>query len=102
MAEFVSCVCSACGAKYRLPIEFQGRTARCKKCGVKFEVPKEKNLEDSVLDWLTESDEHEEAVDKPRVISMPKDSSTPEASSAGSKAKGPIRLKSGSSVPHKK
>jgi len=83
-------------------MEFQGRTARCKKCNEKFEVPaQEKNLEDSVLDWLSE-DADEETVDKPRVISMPKDSGTPDAAAAAAKAKGPIRLKPGSSVPHGK
>jgi PHP family Zn ribbon phosphoesterase len=93
VAEFIKCNCPKCGAKYRLPIEFQGRRARCKKCGEKFEVPRTKTLEDSVLDWQAEEDaEKEEAVARPRVISIPKES----ASDSGSPArrKGPIRLKS--------
>lgn len=100
MADLIKCVCSQCGAKYRLPVEFGGRTARCKKCNAKFEVPKDKGLEDSVLDWLSEADEEEKVVEQPRVISMPK-SQAPDDSEAGRKPQGVIRLKSGSSVPPK-
>jgi hypothetical protein len=98
VSEFIKCNCGNCGAKYRLPVEFQGRRARCKKCGEKFEVPKTKTLEDSVLDWLSEAEEkerqEEEAVSRPRVISIPKES-TPEggAESGGARRKGPIRMK---------
>jgi transposase-like protein len=99
VADSIKCNCSNCGAKYRLPVEFQGRRARCKKCGEKFEVPKIKTLEDSVLDWLSEAEEKEreeqEAVSRPRVISIPKDSaSDPNADSSSARRKGPIRLKS--------
>jgi hypothetical protein len=99
VADLIKCVCTACGAKYRLPVEFGGRTARCKKCDAKFEVPKEKGLEDSVLDWLSEAEgTEEEVVEKPRVISMPK-SQTPDDSDAGRKPHGVIRLKTGSTAP---
>jgi transposase-like protein len=94
VADFIKCNCPKCGAKYRLPVEFQGRSARCKKCGEKFKVPQEKTLEDSVIDWLSEADEREreEAVAQPRVISIPKEA----AGEAGteSRRKRPIRLKS--------
>lgn len=88
----IKCSCDKCGAKYRLPAEFAGRTARCKKCGEKFEVPRERSLEDSVLDWLAEPDSSDgEAVEQPRVISIPKSTST----DANAKSKGPIRMKTG-------
>jgi PHP family Zn ribbon phosphoesterase len=101
VADFIKCSCSNCGAKYRLPVEFQGRRARCKKCGEKFEVPKKKTLEDSVLDWLSEAEEkerqEEEAVARPRVISIPKESAADSDSGPpGSRRKGTIRLKSSS------
>lgn len=91
MGDTVKCHCGKCGAKYRLPIEFQGRTARCKKCGESFKVPQEKNLEDTVLDWLTEpaADEVEEPVEQPKVISM---SSAPKAE-GDQKNRGIIRHK---------
>jgi len=93
MADFIKCNCSNCGAKYRLPVEFQGRRARCKKCGAKFDVPRVKSLEDSVLDWLSEAEQkEEETIAQPRVISIPKESAADSASEA--KRKGPIRLKS--------
>jgi PHP family Zn ribbon phosphoesterase len=98
VADFIKCNCPKCGAKYRLPVEFQGRRARCKKCGDKFEVPRTKTLEDSVLDWLSEAEaeeEKEQAVARPRVISIPKESAANPDSQA--KRRGPIRLKSGSS-----
>jgi predicted nucleic acid-binding Zn-ribbon protein len=98
----IKCNCAACGAKYRLPVEFAGRTARCKKCGEKFDVPKEKSLEDSVLDWLKETDEAEaeEVAEKPRVISMPKADSAADSSDPGKRrGSSPIRLKSGSGTP---
>ncbi len=99
MADFIKCNCSNCGAKYRLPVEYQGRRARCKKCGEKFEVPKTKTLEDSVLDWLSEAEEKEaeerETVSRPRVISIPKQTDSGSDAEAGSaRRKGPIRLKS--------
>lgn len=96
MAEFVKCNCSHCGAKYRLPVEFQGRRARCKKCGEKFEVPKkDKTLEDSVLDWLSEAEEDDvqESVDRPRVINIPKTAPSEEDQAASARQHGPIRLK---------
>lgn len=100
MADFIKCNCSHCGAKYRLPIEFQGRRARCKKCGEKFEVPKTKTLEDSVLDWLSEADEQEQALEEtvaqPRVISIPKESAEDSDSESAQRRKGPIRMKSSS------
>ena len=96
MADFIKCRCGNCGAKYRLPVEFQGRKARCKKCGEKFGVPKKKKtLEDSVLDWLSEAEEaeREEVAAQPRVISLPKGATDSDAA-GGAKRKGPIRIKS--------
>ncbi len=74
MSDTIKCACEACGAKYRLPVEAQGRMARCKKCGAKFKVPqqKDRSLEDSVLEWL--NDEPAEDVSDsapPRVINAP-------------------------------
>ena len=98
MADFIKCNCPACGAKYRLPVEFQGRRARCKKCNKKFEVPKNKTLEDSVLDWLAEAEkkesEEEQVVGQPRVINIPKEAAGESGASAQKRRKGPIRLKS--------
>ncbi len=91
MSDLIRCVCGSCGAKYRLPTEFAGRQAKCKKCGSSFEVPREKTLEDSVLDWLGEEQAEETPVEQPRIISMPKGEVAPDQAK---KAKGPIRLKS--------
>jgi tRNA(Ile2) C34 agmatinyltransferase TiaS len=92
VADTVKCNCPECGAKYRLPVEYQGRHAKCKKCGKKFQIPAgEKSLEDSVLDWLSEAenkDDQEDTVEQPRVVSM-SDSATP----GGSRHHGPIRRK---------
>lgn len=96
--QTIKCTCPNCQAKYRLPMEAQGRTARCKKCGEKFEVPRELSLEDSVLTWLSgpnEVDEDLTPASKPRVITMPE--STVDADS--SHRKGPIRLKPGGAPP---
>ncbi len=96
MAETIKCACSKCGAKYRLPIEAQGRTARCKRCGEKFEVPRQQSLEDSVLAWLAspEDEDAEEAVEQPKVISMPAEAqATDQAADAAKKMRGPIRMK---------
>lgn len=94
MAELIKVSCSECGAKYRLPIEFQGRSARCKKCGAKFKIPADKNIEDSVLDWLSEGegDEQEPETtdnDKPRVVSMADSGVKP----ATNRPQGVIRMK---------
>lgn len=94
MSDTIKCLCSNCGAKYRLPVEAQGRTARCKRCGEKFKVPVHDSLEDTILTWLTGAEAGEkEVVAQPRVISMPKDPETDE--SAKKRVRGPIRLKSG-------
>jgi hypothetical protein len=94
VAELIKAVCAACGAKYRLPAETAGRTAKCKKCGSKFEIPREKNLEDTILDWLEDSDsDAEETADQPRVINMPKD---PQGAEVARAMQGPIRIKSAS------
>ena len=93
MAEFVKCSCANCGTNYRLPVEFQGRRAKCKKCGEKFEVPKNKTLEDSVLDWLSESEDsgrEEASIAQPRVISIPKEAA---GSPGRARRQGPIRIK---------
>ncbi len=95
MPDTIKCTCNHCGAKYRLPIEAQGRFARCKKCGEKFQVPQEENLEDTVLSWLNEGEAEEETA-QPRVISMPKRAAD---SDAVNKARGPIRLKAGTAPP---
>ncbi len=99
MADFIKCTCGHCGAKYRLPAEFQGRKARCKKCGEKFEVPRIKSLEDSVLDWLNEADEDvesgsEESVAPPRIVNIPKSAAESQDGEAQARRKGPIRMKS--------
>ncbi len=91
MADFIKCTCGKCGARYRLPVEFQGRKARCKKCGEKFEVPRVKSIEDSVLDWLSEAEE-EEAIAEPKVISIPKEQK-PADDGDKPKRQGIIRLK---------
>ncbi|MFN0135838.1 MAG: hypothetical protein ACKVS9_06940 [Phycisphaerae bacterium] len=94
MADFVKCSCPACGVNYKLPVEFQGRTARCKKCGVKFEVPKDRSVEDSVLDWLSDgTDEEADTVSQPKVVTMPKENSDPNAPK--SRTGGVIRFKDG-------
>lgn len=96
VSDTIKCVCEKCGAKYRLPVEFQGRSARCKKCGEKFRVPelKGKSLEDSVLDWLDEREDKEEVV-QPRVINMQEVKSSPDDSASGSPSnRGIIRYKS--------
>lgn len=96
MSDTIKCLCGKCGAKYRLPVEFQGRSARCKKCGEKFRVPEqqEKTLEDSVLDWLDEREEREDVV-QPRVINMQANkSAADESAGSGSPAnRGIIRYK---------
>ncbi|TWT40391.1 hypothetical protein RAS1_41000 [Phycisphaerae bacterium RAS1] len=95
MSDMIKCACSHCGAKYRLPLEAQGRAVRCKKCNEKFEVPKSESLEESILSWLTDpDDEREESTsEQPKVINM---------AAAGGEAKtvsrGLIRMKDGSST----
>ena len=92
MSDTIKCACSHCGAKYRLPVEAQGRRARCKRCGKKFEVPREKNLEDTILSWLAApEEEEEEELAQPRVISMPDE---PVDDEVAKRARGPIRMKS--------
>ncbi len=98
MSEPISCKCPDCGAKYRLPAEVQGRSVRCKKCQSKFKVPKRDNLEDSILDWLTEADPEEETTTyEPRVISMP-DEGDDEATSEKIRQSRFIRQKSAGSA----
>lgn len=95
MSETIKCVCSHCGAKYRLPVEAQGRTARCKRCGEKFEVPRQLSLEDSILTWLT-SPEEQEAEEttpaKPKVINLTAHEAG-QTAPASQQPRGPIRLK---------
>ncbi len=94
--ETIKCVCSNCGAKYRLPVEAQGRTARCKRCGEKFNVPQKQSLEDSILTWLNtpgEEDAEEAAPAQPRVISMPATGEAEDAS-GDRRVRGTIRMKS--------
>jgi hypothetical protein len=92
VSDTIKCLCQHCGAKYRLPLESQGRKARCKKCGEVFEVPKARSgdLEDSILDWLNEPDPDEETVAMPRVINMPKEAADPDG---GQRARGIVRRK---------
>jgi hypothetical protein len=95
VAETIKCACSHCGAKYRLPVEAQGRSARCKRCGEKFDIPRQDSLEDSILTWLTQPDEEEAetaAPAKPRIISMPA-ADPSEQSMAGRRMRGSIRMK---------
>ena len=102
MADTIKCACSKCGAKYRLPVEAQGRTARCKRCGEKFQIPRVESLEDSILTWLSAPDETEteQAMPaKPRVISMPTHAeASGEAAADAAKRRGPIRMKSSGST----
>ncbi len=100
MPETIKCNCSHCGAKYRLPVEAQGRSARCKRCGERFQVPRSESLEDSILTWLSAPDEEEvdeAAPAKPRVISMqaaePEQPGEP-SESAVNRRRGTIRMKS--------
>ncbi len=95
MSDTIKCVCDHCGAKYRLPIDTQGRKAKCKRCGERFEVPKaeSQSLEDSIMLWLSGEDD-EEVVTQPRVINMPTDQRIEENSDAGRRLQGPIRMKS--------
>lgn len=108
MADTLKCACASCGAKYRLPLEAQGRTVRCKQCGTRFEVPRQKaaNLEDSIMAWLSapDDDEVDETLDRPRVVNLPAektaDSADDSAAGAGAGAtrgKGIIRYKTGNS-----
>lgn len=91
VSDTVKCGCPKCGAKYRLPVEYQGRSAKCKKCGDKFKIPAEKTVEDSVLDWLSEEPASSEdtTVERPRVVSIsdaaPRDPSAAANSDSGSK-----------------
>lgn len=91
----IKCLCTHCGAKYRLPVEAQGRKARCKKCGDHFEVPKADSMEDSILSWLSEP-EVDEVVDQPRVISM-KSEQQADAETM-KKVKGVVRMKADSGL----
>ncbi len=94
MPETIKCNCSHCGAKYRLPVEAQGRSARCKRCGERFQVPRSESLEDSILTWLSSPDEEaadEAAPAQPRVINMQADQNAP---AADRRPRGTIRLKS--------
>lgn len=96
-SETIKCTCNHCGAKYRLPVEAQGRTARCKRCGEKFQIPRGQSLEDSILTWLTapsEEEREEAAPAKPRVINMP-GADAKEDDETAEKRRGPIRMKSG-------
>ncbi len=97
MSDTIKCLCGNCGAKYRLPVEFAGRTARCKKCGQRFEVPRPaaKTLEDSVLDWLTdEEDVDQQETLQPRVVNLPKQPSPAGDDDSTPRSKpNPIRLK---------
>ncbi|MBL8880451.1 MAG: hypothetical protein JNG88_15165 [Phycisphaerales bacterium] len=89
MAEMIKCACTSCGAKYRLPIESQGRSARCKQCGEKFSIPKtSSSLEDSIMSWLDDPEAAEELSTGPRVVSMPKEQVDSEAMK---RLQGPIR-----------
>jgi DNA-directed RNA polymerase subunit RPC12/RpoP len=95
VSDTIKCVCTSCGAKYRLPVEAQGRTARCKQCGSKFEVPRvTQSLEDSIMAWLSgpSEDDTEETVDRPRVVNLPADKS--DDSGAHDRTRGIIRFKS--------
>ncbi|MFH1746530.1 MAG: hypothetical protein ABIG44_05730 [Planctomycetota bacterium] len=91
MPDTIKCTCSHCGAKYRLPVVAQGRTAKCKRCGKKFEVPREDSLEDTIMTWLASPEDEEDELAQPRIISMPKESADQETSK---RARGPIRIKS--------
>lgn len=106
VADTIKCTCSHCGAKYRLPVEAQGRSARCKRCGKRFEVPRQDNLEDTILSWLSApAEEEEEVIAQPRVISMPDEEPSEEAEPATSgqqkRRGGIVRMKSESAEAQK-
>lgn len=89
MSDTIKCACTSCGAKYRLPIESQGRSARCKQCGEKFSIPKaSSSLEDSIMSWLDDPEEADELSNGPRVVSMPKE---PVDADTMKRLQGPIR-----------
>ena len=92
MADRIKCTCSNCGAKYRLPVEAQGRTARCKRCGQAFRVPQVQSLEDTVMSWLALEDDDDE-LEQPRVISIPAAEETDEGTDKVRRMRGPIRMK---------
>lgn len=94
MSDTIKCACQSCGAKYRLPVESQGRRARCKKCGEVFAVPRVKTatVEDSILGWLDDPDPDGDTVAMPRVINMPKDTGDADGA-ALKKVRGLIRMK---------
>ena len=95
MPETIKCFCPKCKAKYRLPVEAGGRVARCKRCGDRFEVPREQTLEDSIITWLTSTEEETEEVTpaKPKVISMPTEPTDGATADTARKVRGPIRMK---------
>ncbi len=91
MSEYIKCACTHCGAKYRLPQEAQGRSARCKSCGKKFKIPVTKSLEDSVLDWLADPRGKDDLIGQPRIVTMPK---RKDGDSSATGIRRAIRLKS--------
>jgi hypothetical protein len=98
VADTIKCNCPKCGAKYRLPVEYAGRSLRCKRCTEKFSAPREQTLEDSILTWLNnpQDEESDDALpEKPRVISMPNEEPDPNDTTAGKRIRGTIRMKSG-------
>lgn len=92
MGDKIKCTCSNCGAKYRLPVEAQGRTARCKRCGQKFRVPQVQSLEDTVMSWLAIEDDNEDVIE-PKVVNMTASGDGQASSETVKRARGPIRLK---------
>ncbi len=93
MSDTIKCACSNCGAKYRLPAEAMGRSARCKRCGKTFHIPRrEDSLEDTIMAWIgIEEQDDEKMIAPPKVISMPTEEQPD--SGPGRKLRGPIRLK---------
>jgi hypothetical protein len=88
--DTVKCECPECGAKYRLPVETQGRSVRCKRCDNKFRVPRSQTtVEDSVLSWLADGGQEDEVSPlQPRVIHIPNEPKAPPSGAPGSSEAG--------------
>ncbi|MGE3180231.1 MAG: zinc-ribbon domain-containing protein [Phycisphaerae bacterium] len=72
MADCIKTSCPECSAKYRLPIESQGRSVRCKRCSHKFQIPQaESSLDDSIMAWLDDEANDEATTLQPKVIQIP-------------------------------
>ena len=60
MGDVLDIQCPSCHVRLRVPVEYLNKRARCKACGHVF-VIKPPSLEDSIMEWLAEADEFEDA-----------------------------------------